>query len=402
LVMSVPHGNSLFDAMESLTESFGSGTVTPYKLIMEPLDPMPPTIFNSSFWKLSQEVLMEMTDKLPHSNAKDYNFASRAQGINIPWFMVSECRKPNGTLPILKGACKMVNYPLSEFVNAEGTAMYGYIILSAFEPMGNEGPEWLRQARALLRDIEQRRGGIRLTLAGEAANCLDIMEKTYSLFPYMIALTMLCASVVLGLAFRSLVVPVRSLITTLLTLAWVYGGGVLTYQYGALQWTGLWGLTNKFDGQYWMMPVICYPMVVGLCLDYDIFLLSRVAEKREEGLDPDEAIRQGLNETGGIICAAGVIMAIAFAGLMFTSMLIINIMSFYMVFAVLYDTFVVSCVLSPAMMSLLGRRHWYPSVLGDADFTGSKPDEPETFSPISNLRRGRNPLRRRTRSGGST
>ena len=99
-------------------------------------------------------------------------------------------------------------------------------------------------------------------------------------------------------------------------------------------------------------------MVVGICLDYDIFLLSRVAEKREEGCDPDTAIREGLKETGGIICAAGIIMAIAFGGLMFTSMLLINLVSFYMVFAVLFDTFVVCCVLSPATMSLAGRWHW--------------------------------------------
>merc|ERR1712176_620239 len=123
------------------------------------------------------------------------------------------------------------------------------------------------------------------------------------------------------MAFRSIVVPLRSVATTILTLAWVYGGGVLTYQYGVLQWTGLWGLTATFNAQYWMMPVICCSMVIDICLAYDIFLLSRVAEKREEGFSPTEAVRLGLCETGGIICAAGIIMAFAFAGLMFTSML---------------------------------------------------------------------------------
>jgi uncharacterized membrane protein YdfJ with MMPL/SSD domain len=76
-----------------------------------------------------------------------------------------------------------------------------------------------------------------------------------------------------------------------------------------------------------------------------------------------EATREALCTTGRIITAAGIIMAIAFLGLMFASMLVINELSVFLVFAVLYDTFIVRSLLSPAMMSLLGRYAWYPSKL---------------------------------------
>jgi len=377
IVMSVPHGTPTYVGMEHLSKTFGTGVVTPYTLMMEPTEGN--SVYNADFWHLTQDLLVEMGEKLPHTNPKDFNFASRAQGINVPYSLVRECRGSHASWPILQKTCSMVNFPQRDFVRADGTAMYGYILLSEFDPMAGLGPVWLEQARQLLDDFEGRHNyKIRLTLTGQAADALDIMHKTYEIFPYMIVLTLGCAMLVLGVAYRSIVVPLRSLLTMLLTLLWVYGGGVLTYQYGVLQWTGIWGLTGTFHGQYWMMPVVCFSMVVGICLDYDIFLLSRIAEKREEGMSPDEAIRQGLCETGGIISAAGLIMAIAFGGLMFTSMLLVNLIGFYMVFAVLYDTFLVSCFLSPALMSLLGRFHWYPSALyleGDSDDHSDKVTE---------------------------
>jgi len=376
MVMSVPHGTPTYAGMEHLSKTFGTGIITPYSLMMEPTEG---TVYNADFWHLTQDLLKEMGETLPYTNPKDFNFASRAQGINVPYTLVQECRGSHASWPMLQKTCSMVNYPQRTFVKGDGTAMYGLILLSEFDPMGSDGPVWLEQARELLDDFERRHNyNIRLTLTGSAADALDIMQKTYEMFPYMIVLTLGCAMLVLGVAYRSIVVPLRSLLTMLLTLLWVYGGGVLTYQYGVLQWTGLWGLTGTFHCQYWMMPVVCFSMVVGICLDYDIFLLSRIAEKREEGMSPDEAIRQGLCETGGIISAAGLIMAIAFGGLMFTSMLLVNLIGFYMVFAVLYDTFLVSCFLSPALMSLLGRFHWYPSALyleGDSDEHSDKVTE---------------------------
>jgi len=384
LVMSVPHGTPTFTAMERLTASFGSGTVTPFKLMMEPATGG--TVFNREFWHLSQDVLMTMTKQLPHTNPKDFNFACRAQGTNIQYSLVETCRGPRADWPAFKPVCSLVNYPIKEFVKPDGSAMYGYIMLSEMEPMGNLGPTWLREARSILKNFEKQHPNIRLTLSGQAADALDIMSKSYDLFPRMILLTFASSMVVLGVAFKSVVVPVRSLVTTVMTLLWVYGGSVLTYQNGIFEWTGLWGFTSTFDGQYWMMPVICFSMVVGICLDYDIFLLSRIAEKREEGMTPDEAIRSGLCETGGVITAAGCIMAIAFAGLMFTSMLLVNLISFYMVFAVLYDTFVVNTFLSPAMMSLLGRFHWFPSGLYRADFKGNFGDV-KFLSPLTRFKR---------------
>jgi len=148
---------------------------------------------------------------------------------------------------------------------------------------------------------------------------------------------------------------------------WVYGLTVLVYQDGLLEWTHVPGLTGAFKSQQWFIPAISFSVVCGICLDYDIFLLSKATELREQGLTALEATREALCCTGGIITAAGAIMAIAFLGLMFASMLPINELSFFLVFAVLYDTFIVRSLLSPAMMSLFGRYTWFPSKLAKSE-----------------------------------
>jgi len=99
---------------------------------------------------------------------------------------------------------------------------------------------------------------------------------------------------------------------------------------------------------------------VGIGLDYDIFLLTRIREYRLMGYSTKDAIALGLSKTGHIITAAGIIMAIAFGGLLFSSIAIITMLSFFMVAAVLFDTFIVRSLVVPAVMGILGDANWWP------------------------------------------
>jgi uncharacterized membrane protein YdfJ with MMPL/SSD domain len=113
-----------------------------------------------------------------------------------------------------------------------------------------------------------------------------------------------------------------------------------------------------------------FSMITGICFDYDIFLLVRITEYRADGIDPAASVRNGLVSTGGIITAAGVIMAIAFGGLLGSALSQVNVMGLMMVTATLYDTFLARCIVNPAVMSLIGRYNWWPSALSQDDKTG--------------------------------
>jgi uncharacterized membrane protein YdfJ with MMPL/SSD domain len=109
-----------------------------------------------------------------------------------------------------------------------------------------------------------------------------------------------------------------------------------------------------------------FSIIVGLGLDYDVFLISRVLEFREEAFTDNSAVLKGLYKTGGIITAAGIIMAVAFSGLLMSSELLLNQTAFCLVMAVLVDTFVVRTVLVPILLGMTGERSWWPRQLPEA------------------------------------
>lgn len=166
--------------------------------------------------------------------------------------------------------------------------------------------------------------------------------------------------VFLGVCFRSIVIPIRAVITIAMTLFFVYGFNALVYVYGMLAWTHFWGFASQ-HAVLWMPPVVSFSIVVGLSLDYDLFLLVRVQEYHALDMySTEECICRGLAHTGKTITSAGVIMAVAFSALLFSSTPAMNLLSSFLVFAVLYDTFVVRIVLVPALFSIGAHWNWWP------------------------------------------
>lgn len=187
--------------------------------------------------------------------------------------------------------------------------------------------KWLEHVRT---DLPT--GGLftdRYYLTMGAVDLYDCKVVVYELLPLMTAITMAGVFMVVGVAFKSVVVPLRAVLTIAVTLAYIYGAAILVYQHGALDWLGFAPLAST-GAVYWMNPCMVFSILVGLGLDYDIFLLSRVVEYREAGYTEEVAILYGLAKTGRIITAAGCIMALAFGGLLLSSEVAMNELAFYL------------------------------------------------------------------------
>jgi len=377
---NVPRGTLTTKSFNVLMQNFGVGGAFPFKVMLEA--PPHTTIFSSDFWLTSQHILREMAAVLPgRSEATQFNFISYVDGVDIPWAAAMECftvmHAPQG---LVGEVCTQLQYLKERFANPAGTAAWGYVRTS-FDPMGREASAWLAQFRGLAQAWYQTTG-IRITIVGAGADMADIVDKVYQLFPWMIVCTLSAMLVLLGVAFRSILIPLRAVLSICLTLTFVYGMAVLTYQEGMLNWTRVPGLTAEFHALPWISPVVCFSIVVGICLDYDIFLLSRITEFRAGKLNPCLAIQHGLCNTGGIISAAGVIMAVSFGGQLFSGLAPINCIGFFMTCATLYDTFLVRPLFTPAAMSLIGRYNWWPH---DADREG----EGKAAAPGTTLAKGK-------------
>ena len=161
------------------------------------------------------------------------------------------------------------------------------------------------------------------------------------------------------LSLGSVVVAVRGIVTIGYTVCFVNGLAKLVYSDGVLDGPGFSGLTSH-GGIAWLVPPTVFPIVCGIALDYDLFLIIRILEFRKALCSTSSSVVAGCVATGKIITAAGVIQGLAFLGLIFSREPILNQLSFYLFVSVLFDTFVVRTLLVPAIMFLLGEWNWWP------------------------------------------
>lgn len=256
------------------------------------------------------------------------------------------------------------NFFYGTFVNKNETAMSFIVnIPDGIDVFSADGGDWIEGMRSGIDDLKGPDG--QPNIVDDVYLCKgdtvthDAINLVLEYFPKIVAGTLAAVFILVAIAFRTLFVPLRSVVTIAMTLAWVYGFAIMTYQVGILDWMGVDSLKST-DGFYWMAPIMSFSVIVGVGLDYDIFLLTRVLEYRRAGLSESESVVAGLSQTGHIITAAGVIMAIAFSGLLLSTEAVLNQLAFLLVFAVLVDTFIVRSMLVPAVMAALGKLNWWP------------------------------------------
>ena len=242
---------------------------------------------------------------------------------------------------------------------SSATAAY-YSLTLEVDPYGAEGTQWLEDARDVIGRFTSRGGvGFDIYLAKGAAVLYDSSAAAYGAFPLMIAVTLALVFALLAIMFRSVVTPLRSVLSISLTLSFTFGLGVAVYEDGAFG-SGVYFLAPT-DTFCWLVPVMNISILVGLALDYDVFLIARVYEYRCEGFTDRAATLKGIYNTAYIVSAAGVLMCVAFGGLWASKAVILQQTAFCFVFAVLLDTFVVRTLCVPALLGLTDRLSWWPN-----------------------------------------
>jgi len=225
-------------------------------------------------------------------------------------------------------------------------------------PFTKDGQQWITSVRDSIAhhssDLNRTSIGT-IVLSGVGPEQMDGAAQTFASFPLMVAVTLLIVCVVIGLSFRSVMVPVRAVVCIIWMLALVFGAAVFIYQSGALEWLGLAAFKPMGGALFWMSPCIAFSIVVGLGLDYDVFFTESVMENYDKGLSARDAVVAALAHTGNIICAAGIIMAIAFGALLFGSPAL-NQIAFLLVFGVLVDCFITTKVIIPAICALFSTK----------------------------------------------
>jgi putative drug exporter of the RND superfamily len=179
-----------------------------------------------------------------------------------------------------------------------------------------------------------------------------VSDYTPLVFAFVLGLSFL----LLMLAFRSLVVPLKAIVMNLLSVGATYGLLVLVFQkgYGA----DLLGFQQTPTIEAWV-PIFLFCVLFGLSMDYHVFLISRIREHYDATHDNRESVAVGLQATAKIITGAALIMVAVFAGFASGQLVMFQQMGLGLAVAVLLDATIVRSILVPASMVLLGDRNWY-------------------------------------------
>jgi RND superfamily putative drug exporter len=222
-------------------------------------------------------------------------------------------------------------------------------VVPAVEPVSPEGEELVRDIRAV-----EAPGGSAVT--GAAAQLVDSKEAVASKLPLALGLIALATFVLLFMMVGSLLVPAKALVLNVLSLTATFGGMVWVFQEG--HGAGLLGFTptGTIDT---FTPVLMFCIAFGLSMDYEVFLLSRIKEEYDLDRDNEKAVAKGLQQTGGIVTAAAIILAIVFIGIATSQVSVVKLFGLGLTMAVLVDAFLIRATLVPAFMRLAGRANWW-------------------------------------------
>ncbi|HEV2028212.1 MAG TPA: MMPL family transporter [Candidatus Dormibacteraeota bacterium] len=213
-------------------------------------------------------------------------------------------------------------------------------------------------ARAAVNSIrahETLAGGGQVLVAGQTAGDLDVIAFIRSHMIGALAFVLVVTYVVLFLMTGSLVLPLKAVLTNLLSISASFGAMVWIFQEGHL--SGLLHYTaQSIDPS---VPVILFALVFGLSMDYEVLLLARIQERWRATGDNTRAVAEGLELSGRLITGAAAIMVATFLAFGLADVVLIKSIGIGIAIAIAIDATIVRALMVPSIMRLLGTRNWW-------------------------------------------
>ncbi len=208
-----------------------------------------------------------------------------------------------------------------------------------------------------LRSQDTRRsvggGSVSLAVTGSTALQNDINAKLSNALPEYLVVVVGLSLILLIIAFRSILVPIKATLGFLLSVMAMFGAMVAVYQWG---WFGIAAVSGPIVS---FVPIIAIGVLFGLGMDYEFFLVSSMHEVHMHTKDSKQAVINGFGLGSKVVTAAAIIMISVFAGFITNHDSTVQTIGFGLAFGVLLDAFVVRMSIVPAVMALLGNSAWW-------------------------------------------
>jgi RND superfamily putative drug exporter len=218
--------------------------------------------------------------------------------------------------------------------------------------------------------------GAHILVGGTTASNIDVSSKLSSALPIFLIVVIGLAFILLTFAFRTILVPAKSIIGFLLSISAAFGAQVAIFQWG---WGAkLFGITPSETISF--LPIIMLAIIFGLSSDYEVFVVSRIKEDFTRTGHARGAVERGTGLAARVVTAAALIMFSIFVAFMVTKDPTIKAIGFSFAVGVFLDAFVIRLTLVPAVMAIVRAKLWYhpqwfSRYVPDPDIEGKRLEE---------------------------
>lgn len=223
--------------------------------------------------------------------------------------------------------------------------------ITDLEPRSPEGYDQIVSLRSLESGLDE------VLIGGGGAFYTDSQQGIEGALPYAAVWIFVATFILLFLFTGSVILPLKAILLNVLSLGAVLGVLSYIFQNGHLMWLlGDYSVTGTIDTSSTVMIAV---VAFGLSMDYELFLLSRIKEQHDAGMNTVNSVAMGLQRSGRIITAAAVILAVTFGAFASSGVSIMKMLGFGIALAILLDATIVRALLVPAIMRLMGSLNWW-------------------------------------------
>ncbi|WP_250287257.1 MMPL family transporter [Streptomyces atroolivaceus] len=199
--------------------------------------------------------------------------------------------------------------------------------------------------------------GVETGVSGDVARGQDYVAHESDKLPLVIGFLLLMTFLMTVWAFRSVVIGIVGVVLNLLSAGASLGLLVLVFQgtwaEGLLAFDSLGAIASR-------VPLFLVVILFGLSMDYQVFVVSRIQEARQNGMSAREAVLEGINRSAKVVTSAAIVMVTVFGAFVALHLTEMKQMGFCLAVAVLLDAVIIRLMVLPSVLLLLGERAWWP------------------------------------------
>ena len=243
----------------------------------------------------------------------------------------------------------------SAYVDPTGQYMRMYVI--GKDAIGDSKTRTLvKQVRIAIDKATGFPDGTKLYLGGSPAQGVDLIDAILSALPWIIALVLLIAFLLLARTFRSILLPIKAIFMDLISISIAFAVLVAVFKFGI--GSTVLGTYRLDQIEAWVL-IFMFAVLFGLSMDYELFLVSRMREAKDDGSTNNEAIIEGIANTSGVVTGAAIILVGALSGFVYGHFAGLQELGIGLAVGIIIDATIIRGLLLPSSMVLLGRWNWW-------------------------------------------